>query len=128
MPLSILGISGSVRRPSRTSELVRAILAAIHRGLGADSRLIESRLIELADAATPLCSTLPRAEAGVTAEAIIRSVETADSAIYATEADFAGDILTNPAVTERIGRTADDVIRLLDTRPAPRRERIVQLA
>ena len=79
MPLSIVGISGSVRRPSRTAALVRTILAAIDGRLGT-----ASRLIELADAAPQLFAALTRADTGPAAEAIIGSVEAADLLVVAT--------------------------------------------
>jgi FMN reductase len=41
MAFSITGISGSVRRPSRTSTLVRTLLATIDRRLGSDGRAYE---------------------------------------------------------------------------------------
>jgi|SRR5271165_3214309 len=79
MALSVIGISGSIRRPSRTSALVRTILATINRRLGTDGHLIE-----LVDAAPLIFSALTRTEAGVPGEAIIRSVEAADVLVVAT--------------------------------------------
>jgi FMN reductase len=79
MPLSVLGLSGSTRRPSRTSVLVRAVAAAL------DARLhTDSRVIELADAAPHLFAALNRAAAPAPAEAILRTVETADILVVAT--------------------------------------------
>jgi FMN reductase len=79
MPLSVLGLSGSTRRPSRTSALVRAAAVALDARLDADSRVIE-----LADAAPLLFAALTRAEAPPPAEAILRAVETADILVVAT--------------------------------------------
>ena len=77
--LSVIGISGSIRRPSRTAALVTTILAAIDQRLGSNSRLIE-----LSDAAPLIFSALDRAGTHGAGEAIVRSVETADVLVVAT--------------------------------------------
>jgi FMN reductase len=88
MVFSVTGISGSVRRPSRTSALVSNLMAAVDRrlGPGADTGRLEHRLtsIEMVDAAPLIFSSLTRAQASTVGEAIIRSVETADALIVAT--------------------------------------------
>jgi FMN reductase len=173
VPLRVVGISGSLRDPSRTSALVRAILDSI------DGRLSASRqLIKLADAAPSLLSALARDAVSPAGEAIISAVEQADllvvgtpvyrasytgalkhlfdlvhydalagkpvvlaatggnplhglvtehqlrpllsffraltvpTTVYATELDFAGGVLTNPAVTERVVRAASEAVEL----------------
>jgi FMN reductase len=114
MPFSVTGISGSVRRPSRTSTLVRTLLGALDRRLdldghscqrtlgpaatgtgltgagaprqGTDTGRREHRLtfIEMADAAPIIFSSLTRAQTSPAGEALVRSVETADALIVAT--------------------------------------------
>jgi FMN reductase len=79
MSLSVVGISGSVRRVSRTTGLVRAVLDAVDRRV--DGR---SRLIELVDAAPLLFSALTRAETRAEAEQIVRAVEQADILVVGT--------------------------------------------
>lgn len=114
MPFSVTGISGSVRRPSRTSALVRTLLTAVDRRLGPGSHLQPPKLgptglgaasagggapeqdtdagrperrftfIEMADAAPLIFSSLARAQTSAAGEAVVRSVETADALIVAT--------------------------------------------
>ena len=111
MAFSVTGISGSVRRPSRTSTLVRTLLATVDRRLDPDGHLRQkaasgptwvheglaskparqtessiNRLtfIEMADAAPAIFSSLTRAQTSTASEAIIRSVETVDALIVAT--------------------------------------------
>jgi FMN reductase len=79
MPRSVVGLSGSLRRPSRTSALVGALLAAIDERLGTNSRLIE-----FADAAPVLFGALSRNSARTDAEALIRMVEDADILVVGT--------------------------------------------
>jgi FMN reductase len=110
MAFSVTGISGSVRRPSRTSTLVRTLLAAVDLRLP-DGRLYQQAtlgptsvseglapkpdthrdrsvkrltFIEMADAAPVIFSSLTRAQTSTASEAIVRSVETADALIVAT--------------------------------------------
>jgi FMN reductase len=114
MALSVTGISGSVRRPSRTCTLVRTLLGAVDRRLDPDGRLRrpshgpstigaysagggtpeqdtdagrrEARLtlVDMADAAPLIFSSLTRAQTSPAGEAVVRSVETADALIVAT--------------------------------------------
>ena len=75
----VLGISGSVSRPSRTAALVRHILDRIEKRGG-----VQSRLIELADAAPVLFAELTPAKLGSAAKAVIEAVEDADLLVAAT--------------------------------------------
>lgn len=75
----VLGISGSVSRPSRTAALVRHILDQIERR-GA----VHSHLIELADVAPVLFGELTPAKLGSAAKTIIRAVEDTDLLVAAT--------------------------------------------
>jgi FMN reductase len=79
MALKILGVSGSVNRPSRTTALVREVLGRFAN----DSRL-ETDLIELAEAAPPLFAALTRNQLQGRAAEIVRAVEQADLLVVAT--------------------------------------------
>ncbi len=68
---TVLGISGSLSVPSRTSALLRAVLARF--GSEADATLLE-----LADVAPVVFGTLPKGPRTTGARALIESVETAD--------------------------------------------------
>lgn len=67
----IVGISGSVTRPSRTTTVVEQVLAGL-AGHG------DSRLIELVDEAPHVFSALTRAGLSGRAAEIVGAVETAD--------------------------------------------------
>jgi FMN reductase len=111
MAFSVTGISGSVRRPSRTSTLVRTLLATVDRRLDPDGHLYQQEtlrpicvseglapkpdthrdrsikrltIIEMAESAPVIFSSLTRAQTSTASEAIVRSVETADALIVAT--------------------------------------------
>ncbi|MCR6497450.1 FMN reductase [Shinella sp. CPCC 101442] len=71
--MKILGISGSVKRPSRTLHIVERIVAAI--GQTAD---VEADLIDLADAAPVLFRALRADQLDEAGRAIIDAVEAAD--------------------------------------------------
>ncbi len=79
MTLDILGISGSVRRPSRTTSLVRSIAERI-------SELSNGRadVIELVDAAPHLFAALDRNRLGEEGRDIVHRVETADVLVIGT--------------------------------------------
>lgn len=79
MGVSLVGVSGSTRRPSRTSVLVRAIVDAV-----ADRLDLEPQIIELADAAPLVLAALTRAETSAEAEAVLGAVETADILVVGT--------------------------------------------
>lgn len=76
---SILGIAGSVRRPSRTTSLVAAVLTALGERLGA-----EGRLIELVGEGGALISTLTRDELRGEARTAIAEIEAADMLVVGT--------------------------------------------
>lgn len=71
VPSRILGISGSLSEPSRTTALVKAIL-------GRFELKEETRLLELAEEAPVLFATKPKGLRAGRAREIIESVETAD--------------------------------------------------
>jgi FMN reductase len=71
--MKILGISGSVKRPSRTAHVVERIVAAIGR-----AAKVETDLIDLADAAPVLFRALRADELDEAGRAIVDAVEAAD--------------------------------------------------
>lgn len=77
--VKVLGISGSVNRPSRTASLVGEILDQ----LGQDP-VFETRLIELSEAAPVLFSTLRREDLHGRSAEIVKSVEQADLLVVGT--------------------------------------------
>jgi FMN reductase len=79
MVLKVIGLSGSVNRPSRTTSLVRHILNAVERELG-----YPARLIELADEAPHIFQALTRARLEGRSAEIVRCVEDADLLIVGT--------------------------------------------
>ena len=88
MRLSILGLSGSVSRPSRTTSLVRETLARF-----ADDDRWETELIEFADAAPQLFTALTRSQLQGRAAEIVNAVEQADLLVVGTpvyRASFTG--------------------------------------
>jgi FMN reductase len=78
---SVVGISGSPKRSSRTTTVVKAVLEAIEAGAPSNTRLIE-----LVDAAPSLFRALTRDSlaAEQQASAIIRTVEAADVLVVGT--------------------------------------------
>ncbi len=79
MTLKILGISGSLTRPSRTTALLRCILDALALRLRQPVTLIE-----LVDDAPHLFSALGRAQLAGRAAEVIRAVEEADLLVVGT--------------------------------------------
>jgi FMN reductase len=79
MTLRIVGLSGSLRRPSRTTALVQAILDAL--AVRAD---VSYTLIELSDEAPQLFASLSREQLQGRAAQIVRSVEQADLLVAGT--------------------------------------------
>jgi FMN reductase len=79
--LSIVGISGSPRRSSRTTTVVRSVLEAIEAGAASNAQLIER-----VDAAPLLFRTLTRdgLDANPQASSLIRTVEAADVLVVGT--------------------------------------------
>jgi FMN reductase len=71
--MKILGLSGNVKRPSRTASLVEAIVSAAASKLGLDRRTIE-----LVDAAPILFKALRSDQLDADGRAIIDAVEAAD--------------------------------------------------
>lgn len=174
--VSVVGVAGSVRQPSRSAVLVGEMLSAITARLDAPSRLIE-----LVDDGVARIDGLAREHLAGDARAIVEAIETADilvvgtpvyrasytglfkqafdlvdqnaltgttvvltatggsplhglvmehqlrplfgffraqtvpSAVYATEADFTAFTLSSVQVRERIGRAADEAVRLAAT-------------
>ena len=71
--MKIVGLSGNVKRPSRTASLVEAIVSRARDRLGA-----ESTVFELVDAAPVLFRALRSDQLDAEGRAIIDAVETAD--------------------------------------------------
>lgn len=71
--MKILGLSGNVKRPSRTASLVEAIVSAVGARLG-----IDGQTIELVDAAPVLFRALRADMLDTEGRAIIDAVEAAD--------------------------------------------------
>jgi FMN reductase len=78
---SIVGISGSPRRSSRTTAAVRAVIEQIEAKTAS-----ETKLIELVDAAPHLFATLTRdaLQQNERASAIVRTIEAADILVVGT--------------------------------------------
>lgn len=77
--LSIVGVSGSVTRPSRTTALVQAVLDRIEARSG-----ISTKLIELVDSAPHLFTALTWNKLAGEAKALVKTVEQADLLIIGT--------------------------------------------
>lgn len=77
--LSVLGISGGVSTPSRTTAVVSALLKAVAQRISADTSLIE-----ITEAAPSLFAGLSRGTLGAAGEAIIQRVEKADLLVVGT--------------------------------------------
>lgn len=77
--LSIIGLSGSVTRPSRTTALVREILLRLEASTGSPTRLIE-----FIDAAPVLFGALTPAALAGEAKALVNAVESADLLVVAS--------------------------------------------
>ena len=87
-PLRIVGVSGSLQEPSRTTTLVRELIAQV-----AGRTPVVSRLIEVAALGPSLAGALRREDAGPEVEDALRAIETADLLIAATpvyRASFTG--------------------------------------
>jgi FMN reductase len=87
-PLRIVGVSGSLREPSKTTALVRALIDdAAGRGPA------ETRLIEVASLGPAFAGALRREDAGPEVEEALRAIEDADLLIVASpvyRASFTG--------------------------------------
>jgi FMN reductase len=77
--LSIVGVSGSVTRPSRTTALVQAVLEGIEARSGLDTQLIE-----LVDAAPHLFTALTSDKLAGEAKTLVNVVEQADLLVVGT--------------------------------------------
>ncbi|MER9133219.1 FMN reductase [Mesorhizobium sp. M0768] len=77
--ISVLGISGGVSTPSRTTAVVSALVKAIAQRTPADTGLIE-----ITEAAPSLFVTLSRYALGASGEAIVQRVEKADLLVVGT--------------------------------------------
>lgn len=77
--LSIIGVSGSVTRPSRISALVSTVLEALQGHIDATPRLIE-----LVDVAPAFLSALTADRLESDGRALIRSIEAADLIVVGT--------------------------------------------
>ena len=87
-PLRIVGVSGSLREPSKTTALVRALMEeAAGRGT------VETTLVEVAGLGPGFAGALRREDVGAEVEAALRAIETADLLIVASpvyRASFTG--------------------------------------
>ena len=77
--LSVVGIAGSVRQPSRTANLVATVLEAIEERTGS-----RSQLIELGDRDTTFFDALSRDAMSDRARAVIDAIERADILVVGT--------------------------------------------
>ncbi|MDN3495323.1 FMN reductase [Planococcus sp. APC 4015] len=87
-PLKVVGVSGSLHAPSKTTALVSAIIDAVAR-----RTRIESQLIELADIGPSLAGALKRDDVSPDVADALRSIETADLLVVASpvyRASFTG--------------------------------------
>lgn len=85
MSIRIVGVSGSLTAPSRTTALVDAVVERFAEGLG-QSAPVETELVELAQLLPGLFGGTSRSSLGPEAEAALRSVETADLIIAGSPA------------------------------------------
>ena len=87
-PLRVVGVSGSLHEPSRTTELVRAILAEV--GFRIE---IESTLIEIAALGPGFAGALRRDQVAPAVEEALQLIESADLLVVASPvylASFSG--------------------------------------
>lgn len=77
--LSVVGISGSMARPSRTSNLVSSVLAAV-----ADQREAETQLLDLYDLGSGFFSGIYFDQLPKSHQAQIEAIETADLLVVGT--------------------------------------------
>jgi FMN reductase len=76
---SVVGVAGSVTRPSRTTALVQTVLDRIHARSGASVKLIE-----LVDSAPHLFTALTRDKLEGEAKTLVQTVEQADLLVVGT--------------------------------------------
>jgi FMN reductase len=72
-PLKVVGVSGSLHEPSKTTALVRAILDEVSRRADA-----ETTLVEVSALASGFAGALTRDQVGPEVEEALRSIESAD--------------------------------------------------
>lgn len=87
-PLRVVGVSGSLQEPSKTTALVRAILDTV-----AEHVPIETRLIEIAKIGPRFAGTLTRDDLPGDVQEALRQIETADLLVVASpvyRASFTG--------------------------------------
>ncbi|SFS17600.1 FMN reductase [Microbacterium sp. cf046] len=87
-PLKVVGVSGSLHAPSKTTALVSAIIDEVGR-----QARIESRLIEIAEIGPSLAGALRRDELGPDVLDALRAIENADLLVVASpvyRASFTG--------------------------------------
>jgi FMN reductase len=87
-PLRVVGVSGSLHEPSKTTALVAAIIASVGR-----TRPIDSRLIEIARIGPSLAGALTREALPADVEDALRDIEGADLLVVASpvyRASFTG--------------------------------------
>jgi FMN reductase len=86
--LRVVGVSGSLREPSKTTSLVRALLDEV-----AAREVVETRLIEVATLGPRFAGALRREDVEPDVEDALRAIETADLLIVASpvyRASFTG--------------------------------------
>lgn len=87
-PLRVVGVSGSLHDPSKTTSLVEAILDSVGR-----RGVVETRLIAIAQIGTALAGALSRDELPAEIEEALQAIEQADLLVVATpvyRASFTG--------------------------------------
>lgn len=87
-PLRVVGVSGSLHEPSKTTTLVRELIDDIARRTA-----VESRLIELTALGPAFAGALRRDQAGAEVEDALQAIESADLLIVASpvyRASFTG--------------------------------------
>jgi FMN reductase len=87
-PLRVVGVSGSLHAPSRTTALVRAILSAVEERVTA-----ETELVEVAALGAGFAGVLNRADVAPAVETALRAIEAADLLVVASpvyRASFTG--------------------------------------
>jgi FMN reductase len=90
--LRVVGVSGSLQRPSRTTGLVQAILDQVADRLG-DRVETQATLVEVATLAPELAGALRRDQVGPAAERALQAIESADLLVVASpvyRASFTG--------------------------------------
>ncbi|WP_308291845.1 FMN reductase [Microbacterium jejuense] len=87
-PLRVVGVSGSLQEPSRTTALVRAILAGV-----ADRAAAETELVEVAALGPGFAGALRREDVAPEVERALQAIESADLLVAASpvyRASFTG--------------------------------------